>query len=169
MVHEDQDFETYDKPTHKTTPTGILSSYKKQLNMTPEDVMQKDYWNNMRNFKDDTVRQMDASSRETFTKEYTKRLRMNRDLSAPMPEKGEEYGNYEKYEKNSVELEVDEGLYDDGSDKFRKNYNNMMAQLNMSIGDGKREHTEKTIASTVANTNVHDGRMMEEFDHTLSQ
>lgn len=34
------DYEDYEKPTHrKTTGGGILSSYKKQLNLTPDDII----------------------------------------------------------------------------------------------------------------------------------
>jgi hypothetical protein len=29
------DFESYDRGTHRSTPTGILANYKKQINLTP--------------------------------------------------------------------------------------------------------------------------------------
>jgi hypothetical protein len=44
-----------------------------------------------------------------------------------MPERGEEYGNYRKYEANSVKEVNDLGLNETGEDKFRKNYNSLMA------------------------------------------
>jgi hypothetical protein len=43
-----------------------------------------------------------------------------------MPKKGEEYGNYEKYEKNSITEENEKGEADWGTDPFLKNYNNMI-------------------------------------------
>ena len=33
------DFEDYSRPTHRATPTGVLSSYKKQINLQAEDIM----------------------------------------------------------------------------------------------------------------------------------
>lgn len=38
------DLESYGHPTHRATATGVLSSYKKQLNLTAKDHMMKDYW-----------------------------------------------------------------------------------------------------------------------------
>ena len=35
----------------RSTATGILSSYKKQINLTPQDVMERDHWKSMENLK----------------------------------------------------------------------------------------------------------------------
>jgi hypothetical protein len=40
---------------------------------------------------------------EVFTKNYTMRLRLRRDLNAEFPADGQEYGDYEKFDKNKVE------------------------------------------------------------------
>ena len=52
------------------------------------------------------------------------RLRLQRDLSAPF--KKDEYGDYDKYEKNSIEEKTDTGQDDYGNDTFYRNYNNML-------------------------------------------
>ena len=44
------DWEDYSTPTHRATNSGVLSSYKKQLNLTPDDLMMKDYWDSKRDF-----------------------------------------------------------------------------------------------------------------------
>jgi len=61
---------------------------------------------------------------EVFTKEYAMRIRLQRDLSAPF--KKDEYGDYDKYEKNTVEEKNDTGKDDYGNDTFYTNYNNML-------------------------------------------
>jgi hypothetical protein len=45
-----------------------------------------------------------------------------------------EYGNYEKYEKNSVKEEVDPGYNDGGQDLFWKNNVEMLRQLKSMEG-----------------------------------
>ena len=43
-ANEKMDFEDWDKSMHKPTSRGVLSSYKKRLNLSVQDVMMKDYW-----------------------------------------------------------------------------------------------------------------------------
>ena len=43
-----------------------------------------------------------------------------------MPKKGEEYGNYERYEKNFTSEENEQGKSDFGNECFLKNYNDML-------------------------------------------
>lgn len=47
----DGDAESYRQPTHRSTATGVLSSYKKQLNLTAKDYMMRDYWDQMDQMK----------------------------------------------------------------------------------------------------------------------
>lgn len=74
---------------------------------------------------------MDKTDRSTFTKKFVERLRLGRDLDAPIPSRGDEYGDYSKFEsrKNQVKEVNDLGVYDDGSDPFLKNYNKMMTEM----------------------------------------
>jgi hypothetical protein len=61
------------------------------------------------------------------------RLRLNREINFDDDFRKRfmtnEYGNYEKYEKNSVTEEVEKGEEDYGYDKFNKNYIEMMKRL----------------------------------------
>jgi hypothetical protein len=82
-------------------------------------------------------------------------------LNAPF--KQDEYGDYEKYEKNTVEEKNDNGSDDFGYDTFFGNYNNMLRKLNTKDGDHIREADDETIAQKVSNYNVHDGDMMSDF------
>jgi hypothetical protein len=40
-----------------------------------------------------------------------------------------EYGNYEKYENNNIEEEIETGKDDNGKDKYLENYYKMMRTL----------------------------------------
>ena len=98
-----KDMDQFNQANNRVTPTGVLSSYKKQLNLNAKDIMERDHWESMRTLRDDFRRELDATDKETFTKEFAMRLRLKRDRCAPYPHKGEEYGDYQKFEKNYVE------------------------------------------------------------------
>lgn len=49
--HE-QDFERADGSTHRRTMTGVLSTYKKQLNLSAKDLIERDYWKQVRTMRD---------------------------------------------------------------------------------------------------------------------
>ena len=155
---------SYDKPTHRVTSTGILSDYKKQLNLTPEDIVQKDFWERLRETRNDTERRLNDTKPEVFTKNHTMRLRLQRDLAAEMPKDGQEYGDYQKYEKNSVVQKNDQGFDDPGNDTFFTNYQNMLRRINLPEGDDVREKDHETIAQTIGNYNVHSSNMLEQFN-----
>lgn len=69
----------------------------------------------------------------TSTKNYATRLRLSReiDFNEDFRKKymTRDYGNYEKYEKNSIEEDVDRGTRDTGADLFYKNNTNMMRNI----------------------------------------
>ena len=50
-VSVENDFDNYDKATHRATASGVLSKYKKQLNLSPQEVMEKDYMENIKNLR----------------------------------------------------------------------------------------------------------------------
>lgn len=52
------DFESPHRGTHRSTPTGILANYKKQVNLTPKDIMEKDYWDKFEKLTRDTERSL---------------------------------------------------------------------------------------------------------------
>lgn len=68
----------------------------------------------------------------------------------------QEYGNYEKYEKNAVVQEVDRGEDDFGYDKFMINYHDMMKRMQTNEGDDKRKHEFDTLEDVVSNENYED-------------
>jgi hypothetical protein len=135
----------FQKPVHRATPTGILATYKKQLNLTAADLMQKDYWDQMNTLEQDTARKLRETKPEVFTAEMVNRLRMQRDVTAPFEKDGHEYGNYEKYEKNKVEWKTEKGEGDDGTEKFFKNYRNMLKQINNVEGEEVKDEEEASI------------------------
>jgi hypothetical protein len=150
------DVENYEKSTHrKSTAGGILSSYKKQLNLSPEDILNRDYMNKMHSTKMDMERKFNQTKPEVFTKNYTMRLRLRRDLNAEFPADGQEYGDYEKFDKNKVEQLNDKGLADEGHDNFQKNYNEMIRQMKTEEGDAIREVDKENFANTVNDYDTH--------------
>ena len=70
------------------------------------------------------------------------RMRLGRDLNAPFPKDGHEYGDYEKYEKNNVEVKTDRGENDFGDQTFFRNYQNMLRNMNTPEGDHIRSQDE---------------------------
>jgi hypothetical protein len=75
---------------------------------------------------DDTARKLRETKPEAFTKEFTTRMRLQRDLNAPMTKDGHEYGDYEKYDKNNVEYKQEKGSNDFGEGTFFRNYRNLL-------------------------------------------
>lgn len=73
---EREDAISYDKPSHRATGSGILSTYKKQLNLSAEDITQKDFWTQMHDVRTETADRLKHTRKETFTKEYVQRLRL---------------------------------------------------------------------------------------------
>ena len=68
-------------------------------------------------------------------------MRLGRDLDAPIAARGDEYGDYAKFEstKNQVKEVNDLGEYVDGSDPFLKNYNKMMTEMQSFEGEELRD------------------------------
>jgi hypothetical protein len=104
--------------------TGVLSTYKKQLNLSTKDLVERDYWKQIRTMRDNIKERMEKTDHSTFTKNFVTRMRLGKDLDAPMSEAGDDYGDYSKFEsdRNSVVEKNDPGLYDDGSEPFLRNY-----------------------------------------------
>ena len=81
-----------------------------------------------------------------------------------MEKDGHEYGNYDKYTKNSVEEMNDPGVADDGQDRFFGNYNNMLRQMNGEDADAVRAKDDESIKDTIGNFDVTEGSLMEKFN-----
>lgn len=92
------DYDNYDQPTHRSTATGVLSSYKKQLNLTAEDIMKRDYMESKKALRANVAKQFDKADRANFTKNMVDRLRLGKSIGGIVEGAGEEYGNYKKFE-----------------------------------------------------------------------
>ena len=128
----DGDYESYSQPTHRATATGVLSSYKKQLNLSAKDYVMKDYYEQMKNLNEDVANNFMKADRSNFTKKIVERLRLGKNVKSPVEGAGDEYGNYQKFEgnKNRVEEVNDKGYDDIGNDKFDRNVEQMFQTLN---------------------------------------
>jgi hypothetical protein len=77
------------------------------------------------------------------TKNYTMRLRLNRDIGFTEDFRKrfmtKDYGNYDKYEKNRVIEEVDRGENDTGIDNFSKNSLEMIKRLDIEEAEEQKE------------------------------
>jgi len=96
----------------------VLTNYKKQLNLSAGDIQRQDYFDKLKEVHDDTARTLRETRPEQFTKEFTMRLRLKRDTDAPYQKAGQEYGNYEQYEKNKVETHRERDMVDEGEPNF---------------------------------------------------
>lgn len=80
-----------------------------------------------------------------------------------MPSRGNEYGNYERFEKNTITEEMDQGHEDNGHDTFMKNYNDMLRQLGTEEGDRLREKEGEATEKIITEPNLHDSNLMDSF------
>ena len=125
--------------------------------------MQKDYWDKFEKLHEDTTRTLKETKPEVFTKEFTMRMRLNRDLNAPFEKDGHEYGNYAKYEANSVEVKHDEGLENDGEKMFFRNYQNMLKSMDIAEGYKIKHVDRKSIAKTIENYKFQSFEAVDKF------
>ena len=147
----------------------MLSSYKKQLNLTAKDVMMRDYYENMQSLEEDFGKNFLKADRSNFTQDILKRLRLGRSADTPVDGAGDEYGNYKKFEAgaNSVKEVNDKGYDDLGYETFGKNVENMYKEMNTpynkEIVEGKHKALEDCIKKTVESTGIDDNNLMEKF------
>ena len=101
-------------------------------------MIESDYWNQMRTMKvqaADYFNNVSKSEKDMMnnTKNFVMRHRLNREISFGDDFRKKymtnEYGNYGKYEKNSVETVYDKGVDDNHHDKFFENYMNLVKRL----------------------------------------
>lgn len=84
-----------------------MSTYKKKMGLTAQDIMEESYWNKFRDLRDDTSQYFEKVSKNerdlmNTTKNYTMRQRMNRQVEFSEDFRKRfmtrEYGNYDKYD-----------------------------------------------------------------------
>lgn len=96
----------------KFAPGGILAQYKKHIGLTAKDVMEQDYFAKMRDLHIEAGDHFNVVSQNekdmmATTKNLITRTRMQREIewgNEDFRKKilTQDYGNYEKYEKNAV-------------------------------------------------------------------
>jgi len=78
------------------------------------------------------------------TKNYVMRTRLNRDLDFTEDFRKQyltkEYGNYEKYDKNKVEVKYDEGPRNLDKDRLYENYISMLKKLPTKEAADRKEN-----------------------------
>ena len=153
-------------------PGGILASYKKRMGLSANEVMEQDYWNKVRDLTDEASDYFDVvgkSDRDLMnnTKNYTTRLRLNRDIKFTDDFRKRfmtrEYGNYEKYEegRNTVSVDTEKGENDLGGDNFMKNHRDMMMRLKTEDGQETRDQEAEDVKDLLTNETYADQTMRE--------
>jgi hypothetical protein len=127
--------------------------------------MQKDYWDQFSKVTEDTARKLRETKPEAFSKEFMMRMRLKRDLNAPMEKDGHEYGDYDKYDKNKVDLKIEKGEDDTGTDQFMKKYQNMLRSLNTPDGDDTRDRDHLSMTHAVENYRTDNAELDEKYNH----
>jgi hypothetical protein len=126
---------------------GIMQNYKRLTDQSVQDMLEGDYWQS----KKDVARQAakyfnTVTSNEqdmmNNTKNFVMRHRLNKELdfSDDFRKKylTKEYGNYEKYEKNSIQTNFDDGSQEIDKDKFYQNYMQLLKRLPTREADEMR-------------------------------
>jgi len=85
---------------------------------------------------------------------FKTRLRLQKQPNAAMPTRGNEYGNYERFEKNSITEESDQGSTDRGKDTFMRNYNDMLRQLSTEEASRLKKRENDAVEKSITDPAV---------------
>lgn len=117
---------------------GILNNYKRVTGQTVKDMLEGDYWRAQRDIHRNAAEFFNHVSKNeqdmmNATKNYTMRTRLNKELDFTDDFRKKymtkDYGNYEKYTKNSVTTEYDKGIDEANYDKMYENYMNLVRNM----------------------------------------
>ena len=125
--------------------------------------MQRDFWDATENLKQNTAKQIQNTDPSTFTQMFTTRMRLQKQPNASMPSRGNEYGNYERFEKNTISESMDTGSTDTGEDTFMKNYNDMLRQLNTEEAQRLKDKESEFTQETINDESIANMSMMDQF------
>lgn len=134
--------------------------------------MEQDYWDNVKNFRDKTADYFNVVSKNekdlmNQTKNFAQRVRLGRDIDFTEDFRKRfmtrDYGNYEKYEKNTITEEVEKGSTDNGLDTFWKNNNEMLKRLKSLESERKKENDNAKMEDLLTNTHYADQTIDERF------
>lgn len=156
-----------------------MQNYRKLSGQTLEEIFESDYWHGMQDMKKKAAKMLNTQTSHerdimNFTKNYTMRARLNRELDHTEDFKNKyltkEYGNYEKYEKNKITTEYDEGPLNVDKDRFYENYMKFIKRLPtkeaQELHNEKREDI-KTLLTDQEHSHREFGEMM--MDHHVEE
>lgn len=112
---------------------GILQTYRKVTERSVTDIVEDDWWKKMQGMKHEVSQFFNNVSENekdmmNSTKNLVMRQRLNREISFKDDFRKKyivnDYGNYEKYDKNSVSIEREEG--EDFTSTYDKAYGNYL-------------------------------------------
>ena len=109
----------------------------------------------MRDLDRDIIENFDKADRAHLTKNLVERLRLGRNVKAPVEGAGEDYGNYQKFEsnKNQVKEVNDPGFNDSGRDTFlsnlKKMYETMQQPDQAEAGKARDVEIDNTIEKSI--------------------
>jgi hypothetical protein len=100
--------------------------------LSAQDVVEKDFWNNVHELNNNMERNFNESNRHEYTKQMVDKIRLGREMRQAIDPAGEEYGNYKKFDgSNSVTQKDDPGVNDLGYDQYEKNLRSLMEEMDM--------------------------------------
>ena len=170
------DYEDWKRPIHKKALTGVLSTYKKQMNLTADDVIQKDYWDKINSLNEDIQKNFEAADRRQYTKEMVAKLRLGREMTSSFTPAGEEYGNYQKFDntRNSVKEVNDRGELDYGQDLEDKKLRKFMKEVQYEgsrLEHDKMERVDEKewLQDIMADETIKDSNVLQKFSQLYSK
>ena len=134
---------------------GILQNYRKVTERSVNDILEDDWWKKMQGMKHEVANYFNNVSQNeqdmmNSTKNLVMRKRLNREISFNDDFRRKyivnEYGNYEKYQKNSISVEREEGEdFSSSFDKAYGNYLDFVKRLPTVEGEQMREKDREDI------------------------
>ena len=126
--------------------------------------MHQDYWRNKKHLANKAKGYFDVSTASekdmmNHTKNFVTRMRLNReiDFNEDFRKKHmtKEYGNYEKYEQNSIKTEYSQGEDDDTTkvDKFYHNYLELIKKLPTKEAEAFKDERESDVKDFITTKN----------------
>lgn len=134
--------------------------------------MERDYWDQFRNIRNNAADYFDTvgkNERELMnnSKNFQTRLRLNRQVEFTEDFRKRfmtrEYGNYQKYENNSITENVEKGEDDVGADPFLKNNRDMMRRVKLMENQEEIEQENEGIEDIMKNDQIADQSVKERF------
>lgn len=138
-----------------------MQNYRKVAGQTIEEIMESDFWHAKKNIEKDAATMFNnvgshESEMMNFTKNYKLRMKLNRELEHSEDFRVKyltnEYGNYEKYEKQKVETKYDEGPNNLDIDRSYELFMNLIKKLPTKEAEMLKEDKKETFEEIIEDT-----------------